>query len=378
MKKNVTGPENAIKIEKGVPLKNSLNRETIAHDAMMIQSVYPDFLVDEFVDATVDDSWEALELMERGRKVTDGLVKYLPTNYEEALRIIDQIVDQYALEIAVIGLSFPDYVTIRGLEEEHFALSVKALEKYTTFWSSEFAVRPFIIKDEDQMMNQMYQWSKHGNEHVRRLSSEGCRPQLPWAQSLPAFKKDPTPIFPILEQLKTDSSQYVRKSVANNLNDISKTHPQLVTKIAMEWYGKNDHTDWIIKHGCRTLLKKGNREVLNLFGYHDAEIDVSDLSVDRNVITIGEDLTFSFSITVKEATKLRLEFAIDYVKANGKNSRKIFQISESSATKNTTKEYRKKHSFANVSTRKHYPGIHTFTLIVNGEEKGTIAFKLNE
>ena len=111
------------------------------------------------------------------------------------------------------------------------------------------------------MMQQMAVWARHDNEHVRRLASEGCRPALPWGQALTSFKKDPSPVLPILEQLNTDPSLYVRKSVANHLNDISKTHPDLVTKIARDWYGRHEYTDWIVKHGCRTLLKKGNRDM---------------------------------------------------------------------------------------------------------------------
>lgn len=375
-KDKVTGPESVIKIEKGVPLKNSINGDTIHHDALIIKSVYNDFPVEEFVNETVDNSWDDLEMMARGRKITESLIKYLPSDYKKALSIIDKVVDDYAMDIQVMGMSFPNYVEIYGLDEAKFDLSVAALEKYTTYWSSEFSVRPFIIKYQSRMMSQMYKWSKHENEHVRRLSSEGCRPQLPWAQALKSFKEDPSPVLPILEQLKTDQSQYVRKSVANNLNDISKTHPQLVANLAKEWYGQNQDTDWIVKHGCRTLLKKGNRDVLAIFGYSDKGIDVDGLSLDAYSISIGEDMVFSFTVKVKEDTKVRIEYGIDYVKANGKRNRKIFQISESMLKGDTPKDYSKKHSFANVSTRKHYPGTHSLTLIFNGVEKGTSDFEL--
>lgn len=95
---------------------------------------------------------------------------------------------------------------------------------------------------------------------VRRLASEGCRPQLPWGQALASFKQNPLPVLRILELLKADPSPYVQKSVANNLNDISKTHPELVLETARRWQGQNAITDAILKHGCRTLLKKGNPE----------------------------------------------------------------------------------------------------------------------
>jgi 3-methyladenine DNA glycosylase AlkC len=274
-------------------------------------------------------------------------------------------------------MSFNDFVEVYGQDEKNWDLSINAFEKYTMLWSAEFAVRPFIISNEKRMMAQMLAWSKHENEHVRRLASEGCRPALPWAMALPNFKKDPAPVLPILEQLKADSSQYVRKSVANNLNDISKTRPDIVTEIAKDWYGKNENTNWIIKHGCRTLLKQGNRDILALFGQCDTQnIEVGAFGLETTSVSIGGDLNFSFDISAKEATKARLEYAIEYMKANSKKSKKIFKVSEVSLKANEKKSYTRKHSFEDLSTRKHYPGAHSITLIVNGAEQGTIDFEL--
>lgn len=356
-------------------LKNMFNHESLREIALAIQSVYPSFQVDEFLKTTMDETWDDLELKARVRKISMSLGKYLPVEYSEALVILNKVVE--GCPSGFSGIFFPDFVEVYGQDEGNWDLSINALERYTSHSSSEFAVRPFIINHEERMMAQMYAWSKHENEHVRRLASEGCRPLLPWSQILTKYKKDPTPILPILEQLKTDPSLYVRKSVANNLNDISKTHPDLVAKLAKDWYGKNEYTNWIVKHGCRTLLKKGNRDVLAVFGYHDANsIDVADFILESASISLGEDITFSFNILTNEATKVRLEYGIDYVKANGKRNRKIFQISEISLNENEKKFYIKKHSFADLSTRKHYPGIHSITLIVNGVERGKIDFKL--
>ena len=315
-----------------------------------------------------------LELRARGRQISVNLGKYLPTDYRAAISVIDKAITSCDGFMCAV---FPDFVEVYGQDDTNWGLSIGALERYTQYASSELAVRPFIIKHEERMMAQMYAWSKHENEHVRRLASEGCRPQVPWGQVLTKFKKDPAPILPILEQLKTDPSLYVRNSVANNLNDISKTHPDLVAKLAKEWYGKHEYTNWIVKHGCRTLLKKGNRDVLAIFGYHDAvPIDIDDFALEATSVSLGEDIGFSFSIQVKEPTKVRLEYGIDYVKSNGKRNRKIFQISEISLKKNEKKSYARKHSFADVSTRKHYPGTHSVTLIVNGAERGKLDFEL--
>ena len=358
-------------------LKNMYNREYLHKLAQDIYAVYPSFRVDEFLNSTMDETWDDLELKGRMRQITLTLGKYLPANYSEAIAVIDKVAANYGSWLEGFALFFPDFVEVYGQDEKDWDISIAAIERYTPFASAEFAVRPFIINHQDRMMEQMYAWSKSENEDVRRLSSEGCRPALPWAQAIPAFKKDSTPVLPILERLKTDDALYVRKSVANNLNDISKTHPDLVATIAKDWYGKNEHTDWIVKHGCRTLLKKGNREALAIFGFHDAEaIDISDFTLDITSVSLGDDITFSFDIFAKEATKVRLEYGVDYMKANGKRNRKIFQISEISLKENEKKLYTKKHSFANVSTRKHYLGHHSITLIVNGAERGTLDFDL--
>ena len=353
-------------------LKNMYNRESLYEVAVAIQSVYNSFKVDEFIKSTMDETWNNLELKARCRKISMSLGMYLPEDYKEALSILEKSVTGF-----YFAFFFPDFVEVYGQDDINWDLSISALERNTEYWSSEFAVRAFIIKDEERMMAQMRKWSKHKSEHVRRLASEGCRPQLPWGQAISKFKKDPTSVLPILEQLKTDTSTYVQKSVANNLNDISKTHPDLVISIAKDWYGKNKSTNWIVKHGCRTLLKKGNRDVLALFGYDDTtSINLQDFTLETTSISIGEDLTFSFNILAKKATKTRLEYGIDYIKSNGKKSRKIFKISEVSLKENEKKSYMKKHSFADVSVRKHYPGIHSIAIIINGIEKDKLDFEL--
>ena len=355
-------------------LKNRLNDKSLREFALVIQAAYSSFQVDEFLKSTMDETWDELELKARGRKITMNLGKYLPADYRAAISIIDEVVAKCDSFFCIL---IPDFVEVYGQDEVNWDLSINALELYTQYSSSEWAVRPFIINHEERMMAQMYAWSKHENEHVRRLASEGCRPALPWARALPKFKKDPAPVLPILEQLKTDPSPYVRNSVANNLNDISKTRPDIALKLAQDWYGENEYTNWIVKHGCRTLLKKGNRDALAIFGCDDVtSIDVDEFTLGTASVSLGGNINFSFTIFAKEATDARLEYGIDYVKSNGKRNRKIFQISETSLKENAKKSYMRKHSFADVSTRKHYPGTHSITLFVNGLERGTLDFEL--
>jgi 3-methyladenine DNA glycosylase AlkC len=268
---------------------------------------------------------------------------------------------------------FPDFVSFRGLDS--FELSVSALKELTQYFSSEFAIRSFIKNYPNRMLSILQQWATDENHHVRRLASEGCRPRLPWAEVLDDLKKEPTPILPILEILKEDESDYVRKSVANNLNDISKDHPRLVLDLAKKWYGKNVKTDWIVRHGCRTLLKKGDVEALRLFGFNKTNASVQNLSLSCSTIAIGGELQATFQLVNLEEAKLRIEYIIEFAKANQKISHKIFKLSEKMYTKDTHSLILK-HSFKDLSTRRHYPGKHRLFIIVNGEEKKNIEFTL--
>lgn len=354
------------------------NYDSLHALALRIKDAYPSFPAASFLGGIIDETWDSLELKTRMRKITLQLGICLPADYEQALAILDKVVAGFPPDFYDFSLMcFPDFVEVYGQEERHWDLSIAALERYSPSSTSEMAVRPFLIKHQDRMMRQMALWAKSDNEHIRRLASEGCRPQLPWGQVLYSFKKDPSPVLAILELLKADPSLYVRKSVANNLNDISKTHPALIAKTARDWYGKDERTDWIVKHGCRTLLKNGSKDVLDIFGFTDARhVNIDGFSLSTTSVSIGENVTFSFVISAEETTKVRLEYGIDYVKANGKRSRKIFQISEIILKANRKKTYEKTHSFADLSSRKHYPGIHTITLIVNGTERDALDIKV--
>lgn len=339
----------------------------------ILKSAYPDFDENQFLTFIYNDEWEQREFKQRIRHITLALRESLPQPYDSSIEILLTIAPQCK---GVEYLFFPDFVEVYGLD--HWETSMFALEQFTKYSSSEFAVRLFILKDQSKMMIQMQQWALDKDEHIRRLASEGCRPRLPWAPALTALKEDPTPILPILETLKEDPSLYVRKSVANNLNDISKDHPNLLKQIVREWRGKHPHTDWILKHASRSLLKKGDVETLQLFGYTSAaNIGVTNFTLSCDQLSLGETLTFSFDVIKEsiESQNLRIEYGIDFMKANGKQARKIFHLSQKTYPSGTTRLTRE-HVFKNLSTRKHYEGLHGLAILINGEEKAKSEFIL--
>jgi 3-methyladenine DNA glycosylase AlkC len=348
--------------------------ESLQKFADVFKSVFPEFDSKKFLDLIHNEDWEKMELTEKMRHTTCCLNQILPEAFPKALDILKKAAPHVQ---GFESLTLPDYVALFGMED--WDLSLPALGYFTRFSTSELAVRPFLDRAPDKVMPYMLQWAEDKDEKVRRFSSEGCRPRLPWAMALPKFKKDPSPILPVLEKLKNDPSEFVRRSVANNLNDISKSHPDLVLDICESWYGKTDETDKIVKHACRTLLKAGDKRALRLFGYSDPGlISVQDFTLEKKQLPIGGDQFFSFTLKIKEKKdcRVRLEYAVEFQKSKGKTSRKVFKISESCFSGGYY-PYKRKHRFADMSTRKHHPGRHKITLIVNGESKAEGCFDLN-
>lgn len=355
-------------------LKNLFfTRATLAQLAEAIARTDARFDRARFLALVFDEDWEARELKARLRHAAICLGQTLPKSYAQALKILRQVAPQSR---GFDGMIFSEFVEVYGLAD--WERSLPALEFFTRFGSAEFAVRPFLDRDPERAMAYVLRWAENADPHVRRLASEGCRPRLPWAMALPKFKADPSPIFPVLEKLKDDESEYVRKSVANNLNDISKDHPELMLEICERWFGHSPRTDWIVKHACRGLLKARHARALKLFGFGDnGQVEVTNLKLEKKRLPIGADFIFRFELRVggDGERKLRLEYTIDFVKANGKTSKKVFRISEKSYGAGVY-SLRRKHATADLTTRKHYPGAHQLAVVVNGKEMAAAAFDL--
>lgn len=360
-------------------LKDMYNIEFLSGFADKVHKVYTAFDSRGFVDTTLDATWDDLKLKARMRRITETLSVYLPSKYEDALEVL------FAIDESCVGfpyLFFPDFVAVYGKEEDNWELSMKALERFTIRSSSEFAVRPFLINNPERMIRQMLDWSKNSNEHIRRLSSEGCRPRLPWGEALIMFKCDPTPVISILLQLKEDPSLYVRKSVANNLNDISKDNPSVIVETIKDWKGVHLYTDWILRHGSRTLIRKTHPEVMMLFGYGQTvgtPITTSaSLSVDPDVSQIGQSCELKYELRIREGepVHIRLEYGIDFVKAKGKISRKKFLLSDKIVSGGQILSGTRRHSWRDLTTRRHYFGQHRIVLLVNGCEIAYTEMKL--
>jgi 3-methyladenine DNA glycosylase AlkC len=350
------------------PLKNMYNQAFFDDMVAAFTQIQPSFNRGAFFERIFDAAWDARPLKERTHHVAAVLRAVLPGEYGAAVDILKQaapLLQRYSYQL----MFFPDFVEMYGLD--NWDISIPALAFFTQYISAEFAVRPFIAQDTARMMRQMLDWAGDDNHHVRRLASEGCRPRLPWATALPDFKRDPAPILPILERLKNDPSEYVRRSVSNNLNDIAKDHPDVVLKVLRRWStDATPETDWIIRRALRTLVKDGHSEALGLLGFNGAAVAVKELTLSADAIQLGETLTFAFEIESQADAPqdLMIDYVVYFMKANGSLAPKVFKLTQRQIQPRETLRIQKKHAFVPISTRVYYPGEHGLALKINGTE----------
>jgi 3-methyladenine DNA glycosylase AlkC len=364
-------------MEENFALKDMFSKQSVGELAEAVIEVHPAFPADKFCQGVFDDSWEGLALKQRIRQITLNLGRNLPTDYSTALDILKKALPRLEKQ-GFEKMVFPDFVEVYGLDD--WDTSISALEFFTQHMSAEFAIRPFIARYPKKTLNQMLAWSNHPHPGVRRLASEGCRPRLPWGLRLQDLVEDPGPILPILEKLKDDHREEIRRSVANNLNDISKDHPDLIVEILEKWQDpENIDRSQLIKHALRTLLKAGHPGALRLLGISSSpEIIVENINLEPQEITLGEDLVFSFEIqsTGKNEQELMVDYLVHFMKANGTQSPKVFKLTQKTIQPGERIRITRKHGIKHITTRKYYPGVQTFQPQVNGKLFGKVDLML--
>ncbi|KQS99225.1 MULTISPECIES: DNA alkylation repair protein [unclassified Rhizobium] len=350
------------------PLKNLLHPALILSMAGNVAEQFSGFDRDRFVKLASKDI-NQLELMQRALQIRDALVETLPDDFEQAAAILSASLPQDR-RTGITGwalLPVSQFVAQKGLG--HFDLSLELLKKLTPHFTAEFGIRPFIHADQDRALKTIGTWASHPNHHVRRLASEGTRPRLPWAMRLPALMRDPQPILPILTALLDDPQDYVRRSIANSLNDIAKDHPALVAAFVGEHIGgASPERKQLLRHASRTLLKKGDTTALANFGFAPSSGISAVLAVDTEVVMFGGALAFSLSLTNENAApqQLMIDYAVHHQKANGTLAPKVFKWKSLTLKPGKTLVMARSHAMRAITTRQYYPGAHRVEILVNG------------
>ena len=359
-------------------MKDRISPDVVTHLADLLAAASKSFKREEFLAAAIE-GLESMEMKARVIHVADALAAGLPANFPKAAKVIDRALKSPELN-SWMAYAVDDYVARYGIDFPEVALPL--MGKLTKRWSCEFAIRPFIREHPKETFEQFDIWIGSDDEDLRRLVSEGSRPRLPWGGFIPEFVEDPTPTIALLDRLVDDPSLYVRKSVANHLNDIAKDHPELAIETARRWLDGDPDSErrhWIVGHGMRSLIKAGDPEALALVGYDaGAPVEIKGFEVNPDAIAIGEAVTISFTLVAEEETPVMVDYLVHHAGTKGARSAKVFKLKKVKLSAGKPVLFRREHRIREVSVRKIYPGPHVIEVQVNGRVLAAATVEVTE
>lgn len=358
----------------GQPLKDMVNAASVGTLAEGIAGAWEGrgaFPRERFVAGAVE-GLAGRELKDRVRAVAGalhGVFEDLGVGFPEAASVLAGATGHVTLDMWS-GWPATEYVGTYGVN--HLDASMTAIAAITPYATGEWAVRPYLDRYTDEALAVMRAWSDSDDEHLRRLASEGSRPRLPWGSRV-RWLMTPGPTLPILDRLYDDPSEYVRRSVANHVNDIAKDHPDVALKTLARWQAAGgEHTQRVVRHAARGLLRAGHPEALSLVGAAHGAGAVDALTV-ADTVAVGDKLPFTVTVRAAAPGALVLKYA---VRRDG--SRRVFHLAERIAeSPGDTFTLKKTHSFRPVTTRTEPPGPRELDIIVNGEVRATAQFTLH-
>lgn len=365
-------------------LKRHFNGDAARLLGEKIRTVHPEFDVEDYA-AEVERRIPGKELKDRVLVLAEGLRIRLPEDYAESVEILVSILgDELAEGEGMFNVSWFLMPVARFVEEyglDHPEESLDALYEITKRHTGEYAIRPFIENHYETTMKRISMWTLDPSHNVRRLASEGARTRLPWARTLTMFVQDPQPVLDVLEPLRSDPSEYVRKSVANSLNDISKDAPDVALATALRWSQESPtpETAWIVKHALRTLVKKGDQRALRLLGVTGGEhIQVRGLRLTPQTLMLGDTVVLRFDLenTDTRPHSIAVDYVVHHVRKNGRSIPKVFKLTTLDLAPGERRALEKAHPVKEVQTRKYYPGEHLIEIQVNGLVAATDRFVL--
>lgn len=356
-------------------LRDFYDDSVIADIARDLKGAYPAFNARAFTEECLD-GLAPLSLTGRAAHIAAAMRRHLPTDFDQVADILERSLGSPHPGTDSFGMApfkyLPHTMLVASDGLGHFEASMRLQYELTQRFTAEFSIRAFLNAHPDATYTRLTEWSTDPNAHVRRLVSEGSRPRLPWAPRLRHFQKDPRPVLALLERLKDDPDLYVRRSVANNLNDVAKDHPDVVVTVCRRWLkGASRDRQWIVTHALRSLVKAGHRDALDLLGAGaQPKITLADVRIAPKRVKIGGrvDSTLSLVSTARAPQDLLIDYVVHYVKADGRTSPKVFKLKRITLGRGEAAPLRFAIKFANLTTRRHYPGRHSVSLRVNGRD----------
>jgi 3-methyladenine DNA glycosylase AlkC len=312
-----------------------------------------------------------LRLRQRVDIVRDALLHDLPASFSEVERVVLDLIDQPQFTGWMIW-PVTEFIAVRALDsgsEAAFDAAMAVLARLTIGLTGEFAVRDLLIARPERGLQIMQTWTDHDDEHVRRFATEGSRAYLPWAKQVPWLLTHPEATRGILDATYRDPAVYVRRSVANHINDLSRVDPVVAGRIASHWASDPDaNTPWVLRHGLRTLIKRGDRTALALVGFTGYSLTLDRPDVSTRVVPWNGSVTFTARISNDGQTDatVAIDYSIGFLRANGSMRPKTFKLGSRPLAPGESVVVTKTHSFRPITTRTYYPGPHYISVQANG------------
>lgn len=369
------------------PFKNLLNAALVQQAGQHLQRAWPGFDRAGF-EQQATQGLEALELKARARHVAAALQATLPDDFDRACGVLEASLAAPAEGIGSrpgddglagwIVWPMTEWVAAQGLPAPERAL--QALHAMTQRFTAEWAVRPFIVAHPALAWATLQRWCDDPSHHVRRLVSEGSRPRLPWGLQLQGLIADPSPTLPLLRRLQDDASDYVRRSVANHLNDIAKDHPAIVAGWLAEHLPEAPpERRALLRHASRTLIKRGDAPVLAAWGLGAALQGSATLAITpASVLLGGEGVTLDVALQSRSRAPqvLEVDYAVHHVKAHGGATAKVFKGWKITLAAGEHRRLQKRHALKPITTRRYHAGRHAVDLRINGQVVAQSGFDL--
>ncbi|MCU0657733.1 MAG: DNA alkylation repair protein [Polyangiaceae bacterium] len=354
------------------PLKHFFDRTLVSRLGASLRSAQPDFPEQPFVSEAAR-GLDRMELMDRARHIARALRAHLPADYERACGVLHRSLGAPLAGTDAFGLAvffyLPHVLFVAEYGLDHFEASMALQRELTRRFSAEFSIRAYLERHPEATLERLKIWALDPDPHVRRLVSEGTRPRLPWAPRLRAFQLDPAPVLALLELLRDDPVEYVRRSVANNLNDIGKDHPEVLLATCERWIeGATPERQRLIAHALRSSIKKGDPRAMAVLGFSARPRARVEAAFSPAQVRIGGSVALTVTVQSEAPRHQRLvvDLAVFFLKASGEARPKVFKLRNVELAPDQALEISKTLSFRQHSTRKHYPGEHRLQVLING------------
>jgi 3-methyladenine DNA glycosylase AlkC len=363
-------------------LKDFYTRALVRRIGESFATVLPSFNVARFERRATADFAE-LALVARARAIMTALHPELPADPKVATGVVVATLGPVSDGTQGMGMApfiyLPHALWVAEYLAEHFELAMTAQYEITQRFTAEWPIRTFIARYPEQSFARLQQWTTDPSPHVRRLVSEGTRSRLPWAMRVDFLNQNPKRVLGLLERLKDDESEYVRRSVANNLNDIGKDQPELLLETCTRWLdGASPARTRLVAHALRHAVKRGHKGAIALLGGGQGKALVVTGKATPKTVRIGEKVRISVQVenpSNKRVTSI-IDLAVAFPRPSGKASSKVFKLGKVELGAKDSTELSKLVSLAVHTTRKPHPGTHHVSVLVDGDLRPVTSFAL--